>query len=168
MQIQKYNIIVNYKTTIMSNHPATMSDDKPFNKKLLCSAVAAAIFVAVSLPQVYGQTSRLTRTIDETCPTPEGKFIHAALFFAISYFVMKLMSNYKYMEGKSDGVLAKHAFYGTLLFFLLSSSDSYRLTGKFVSGLSNEAGCPEFKGIIVHAIVFLVVLVLVMYFPKED
>jgi len=153
---------------------ATTSDNKPFSKKLLCSAIAAAIFIAVSLPQVYGQTSRLTTTvslgstIEETCPTPEGKFIHAALFFAISYFVMKLMSTYKYMDSKSDGVLAKHAFYATLLFFLLSSTDSYRLTGKLVSGLSNEAGCPELKGIIVHAIVFMAVLTLVMYFPHHE
>jgi hypothetical protein len=146
----------------------TTYDDKPLNKKLLCSAVAAAIFVVVSLPQLYNQTSRLTTTIDVNCPTPEGKFIHSALFFAISYFVMKIMSSYKYMEGKSDGVLAKYAFHGTLLFFFLSSSDTYRLTGKFVSGLANEAGCPELKGIIVHALVFLVVLTLIMYFPKDQ
>jgi len=141
---------------------------EPFNKKLLCSAVAAAIFIAVSLPQVYHQTSRLTATFEDPCPTPEGKFIHAALFFAISYFVMKLMSGYKYMDQKSDGVLAKYAFHGTLLFFLLSSTDAYRLSGKWIPGLASEAGCPELKGILVHAVIFLVILILVMYFPKDQ
>lgn len=150
----------------MSN--STVSAEPTLNKKLLYSSIGAAIFVAVSLPQVYGQTSRLTNTIDDTCPTPEGKFIHAALFFAISYFVMKISSSRKYdLEAKSDGLIAKYAFYSTLLFFVLASSDAYRLTGKFISGLANEAGCPEFKGIIVHALVFLVVLTLVMYFPND-
>lgn len=143
---------------------STTVSDKPLSKKVLCAAIAAGIFIAVSLPQVYHQTSRLTMTIEETCPTPEGKFLHAALFFAISYIIMK----YAVKEGQSDGLIAKHAFCGALLFFLLSSTDSYRLTGKLISGLSNEAGCPELKGIVVHALVFLVVLVLVMHFPKDQ
>lgn len=149
----------------MSNTPDTIS----LNKKIVFSAAAAAVFMLVSLPQAYTQTSRLTTTISETCPTPEGKFIHAALFFAINYFIMKLAASQKYhgMETKSDGLIAKYAFMGTLLFFLLSSTDSYRLTGKFISGLANEGGCPEVKGVIVHGLVFLVILVLVMYFPKD-
>ncbi|VBB18180.1 hypothetical protein YASMINEVIRUS_1250 [Yasminevirus sp. GU-2018] len=148
----------------------TSASGKSFNSKLIWSAVSAAIFIAVSAPQVYTQTSRITTTASENCPTPEGKFIHAALFFAINYFVMKIASNQKWMnmEGKPDGLLAKYAFYGTLLFFLVSSSDTYRLTGKLISGLANESGCPEMKGVIVHGLVFLVLLVLIMYFPKDQ
>lgn len=147
----------------------TSSNTMTLNKKIMCSAMAAIVFMVVSLPQAYTQTSKLTTTISETCPTPEGKFIHAALFFAINYFLMKLAASQKYygMETKSDGLIAKYAFTGTLLFFLLSSTDSYRLTGRLFSGLANESGCPEVKGVIVHGLVFLVILVLMMYFPKD-
>lgn len=139
------------------------------NKKLIWSAIGAAIFMAVSLPQAYNQTSRLTQTINNKCPTPEGKFIHAALFFAVNYFVMKLAASNKWMnmEQKPDALLAKYAFYGTLLFFLISSSDTYRLTGKLFSGVADEYGCPEIKGVLLHGVVFLAVLVLIMFFPKD-
>ena len=148
---------------------SSTSNPISLNKKIMCSATAAAIFMIVSLPQAYTQSSRLTRTFSDACPTPEGKFIHAALFFAINYFIMKVMASKKYhgMEKKSDGLLARYAFTGTLLFFLLSSTDSYKLTGKIVPGLANENGCPEVKGVIVHGLVFLVILVLTMYFPKD-
>lgn len=153
----------------MNNISESSGPVTTLNKKIMCSAFAAAIFMLVSLPQTYTYSSKLTPTMTESCPTPEGKFIHAALFFAINYFLMKLAASQKFhgMETKSDGLLAKYAFIGTLLFFLLSSTDSYRLTGKLVSGLANEAGCPEVKGVIVHGLVFLVLLVLMMYFPKD-
>jgi len=144
-------------------------NDMTFNKKLLCSAIAAIIFIVMSLPQAYTQTSRVTTTTVGMCPTPEGKFIHAALFFVIEYFILKIMASQNWMnlQTKSDALLAKYSFYGTLLFFLISSSDAYQLTGKFISNVADEHGCPEVKGVLIHGVVFLVVLLLVMYFPKD-
>lgn len=149
---------------------STVSTGPSLNKKLLVSAVSALFFVAVSLPQVYTQTSRITTTFADSCPTPEGKFIHAAVFFALNYFAMKVGASQKVLglERKSDGLLAKYAFMGTLLFIALSSTDAYRLTGRAINGLANEYGCPEVKGIIVHGLVFMVVLVLIMLFPKDQ
>jgi hypothetical protein len=34
--------------------------------------------------------------------------------------------------------------------------------------LANQSGCPNVMGVIVHGIVFMVVLLLVMYFPKDE
>ena len=152
----------------MSNSSET-SNVLSLDKKVLYSSVAAVVFFLVSLPQVYNQTSRLTTTISDMCPTPEGKFIHSAVYFLIVYILMKLSASQNYLNTgyQSDGVLLKHAFTGTLLFFLLTSSDTYRLTRKAYSGLASELGCPTVVGVGVHAIVFLVVLVLTMYFPKD-
>ena len=141
-----------------------------FNKKLMCSAIAAAIFILVSLPQVYGQTDRFISTYAAGCPTSEGKYLHAAVFFALVFALMKLGARLKWsgMEEKSDALHAKYAFYATLLFFVLASTDSYHLSGRLWGGLASESGCPNVTGIIVHGIVFMVVLLLVMYFPKDE
>jgi len=151
------------QTIIVLREPST-------NDKLIWSAVGAAIFVLLSLPYTYMQTSRVTTTATlEDCPTPEGKFIHSAVFFAVNYLIMKVMANQRMMnmDMMSDGLMAKYSFYATLLFFVIASSDTYAITGKFISGVTNEVGCPTSKGVIVNGIVFLVILFLMMYFPKD-
>lgn len=143
-----------------------------FNKKLLWSAVAALIFIGVSLPQTYQFTGRTNINVagaEHKCPTAEGKLIHAIIFFVINYFIMKVAAHYGHLYNTSDGQMAKYAFYATLLFLVLSSTDAYTLTNKLLRGASNvgpmEAGCPELNGIIINGIVFFVVILLTMYFP---
>ena len=153
----------------------------PLNRKLMWSAAAAALFIAVSLPQVYSQTSRVVTTTADMCPTPGGKFIHTAIFFAVSYFLMKLFAGQRLLdiESKAEGVtfragfdkmemmMLKRSFMGALLFFMLSSTDSYRLTQNLVSGVANEMGCPEVKGVLIHGLVFMVIVLLTMTMPME-
>lgn len=149
-----------------------MSDsegDKMLKTKLYYSAIAALIFVAVSLPQVYSVTDMAIDTYNPStnCPSPLGKFLHSGVFCIILFLIMKIMNGG--MKGAlSNGLMAKYSFYSTLVFFLLSSSDSYMLTNSVIGGLSNQLGCPTTSGIIVHALVYLVVLTLVMYFPKDE
>jgi hypothetical protein len=141
----------------------------PLNKKLVYSGTAALVFVLMSLPQAYAQTGRIVHTYDDSCPTPEGKYLHALLFFVINYFAVKFAESQKYigLEKKSDAMIAKNAFIASLLFFVIASTDSYKLTGKLFGGLANKAGCPDVRGVVVHGIVFLVILTLVMYIPKD-
>lgn len=150
----------------MNNQP----ESSQFSKKLMCSAIAAAIFILVSLPQVYGQTDRLVNTYENGCPTHSGKFLHAAVFFGLVFALMKLGARLKWsgMEEKSDALHAKYAFYATLLFFVLASSDAYYLSGRLWGGLASGSGCPNVTGVVVHGLVFMAVLVLVMYFPKDE
>jgi hypothetical protein len=153
----------------MNNSSNPLCNIDILGKKVMFGAVAAAVFVMVSCPKVYEQSSKVTTTINDSCPTAEGKFIHTAVFFVVNYVLMKMapMQKYYTVESISDGLIVKYAFMATLLFFMLSSADSYKLTGRLVPGLANAEGCPEFKGLIVHGLVFLVVLVLMMYFPKD-
>ena len=148
------------------------------NKKVTYSALSAVIFMAVSLPQTYqgvenvsnsalsylpGQTS--LKNVEGNCPTASGKFLHTGVFFVILYFLMKWLNRSKL----SDGLIAKYSFYTTLIFFLLSSSDSYALSSRipYLEDNVDEFGCPSRKGVLVHGLVFLVILTLVMYFPKD-
>ena len=147
-----------------------------FANKLTASSIAGLVFALVSLPQVYTKTNALTNnfnvsTFADNCPSPEGKFLHFALFFAIEFVIMKIMAMYNYagMGRKSDGLIAKYALCGALLFFLLSSTDAYRMTAKLGLNLADSNGCPKPVGVVVHAAVFVVILLLKMqYLPKDE
>ena len=148
------------------------------NKKLTYSALSAVVFMAVSLPQTYQGVEDLSNrglsyvsnsqvnTINGNCPTAAGKFLHTGVFFVVLYFLMKWLNK----SDLSDGLIAKYSFYTTLIFFLLSSNDTYALTSQIPSleDLVDPRGCPTKKGVLVHGLVFLVVLTLVMYFPKDE
>lgn len=134
------------------------------NKKLQYSAIGALVFLAVSLPQTYQLTSNTTglTLFDGSCPTPSGKFLHTAVFLAVLYTIMKLTNR----AGLTDGMMFKYAFYSALIFFTISSTEAYALTSGSMDGLVNVAGCPTRRGVLVHSVVFLFVLLLVMYLPE--
>ena len=139
-----------------------------FNEKVIYSAVSALFFILVSLPDTYRRTNKIATTINGNCPTPIGKFIHTAVFFILNFVMMKISSSYKGDGQQLDNALiAKYSFYGALMFFLISSSDTYKLTGSLL-GLGSQDGCPNLGGIIVHGLVFATALVLIMYFPKDN
>lgn len=137
------------------------------------SFIPAILFFIVSLPEIYNTTDKLGQfntklnTYDNNCPTSIGKFLHSLVFFLLVWAVMRFSRNNGRMPYKSNGLLAKYAFYSTLIFFLLSSSDAYNVSGSIISGLTNSAGCPNISGAFVHGLVYLVVLTLVMFFPKD-
>lgn len=146
-------------------------------RKVGYSFTPAVLFFLVSLPLVYGYTNDLGSkvgdnypsygfsTYDGMCPSSVGKFLHAFVFFALVWVVMRRSEK---LSHKSNALLAKYAFYSTLLFFALSSSDAYNMTNGLVSGMSNGMGCPTAKGAFVHGLVFLVALTLMMFFPKDE
>jgi hypothetical protein len=135
------------------------------NKKVTYSALSAIVFMAVSLPQTYQQTdNRFITTVDGACPTPEGKFLHTGVFFVILYFLMKWLNR----SNLSDGLIAKYSFYSALIFFMLTSNDSYALTTRLgLPDMIDGSGCPTKRGVLIHGLVYLVVLTLIMYFPKD-
>ena len=139
------------------------------NKKLMWSAITAAIFIGVSLPQTYSVTSQYRQSLTKDgCPTGEGIFVHAAVFFVLTFLVMKAASHYKWngMNEHSDKVLAKYAAYGALLFLVVSSSNMYNLTSSVMPSLVLSPGCPSQTGVVVHGVVYMVALVLLMYLPR--
>jgi len=153
---------------LQNNVVAIVGKPPVLKKKIIYAVVSALFFVAVSLPDTYKQTSRLTNTIDQNnCPTVHGKFIHTAVFFILNFVMMKIAESYKEREHLSNGLMAKYAFSGALLFFVVSSSDTYLLTSQLFGEQIGSNGCPTLTGIAVHGVVFAALLVLMMSFPKD-
>ncbi len=141
-----------------------------FSDKLTYALIGIITFILVSSPEAYHHSGFLFNTINDKCPLPEGKLLHSVLFFAILYFATKIFVNRRvnYPLFSNDHI-AKYAFYGTLLFFIVSSSDAYLITKKiFNLAVVNEQGCPEFSGILLHSTVFFVLLLLTLYLPKDN
>jgi hypothetical protein len=129
---------------------------KEFNTKLFWSFISAATFIIVSLPQIYLQSPT------ESSPAPSSRLIYGMLFFLVTFLTMKLFSS-----SNSNGAMVKYSLYSTLLFLFVSSSEMYKLTGNVISGVSTASGSPETKGIILHAVVYMVLLLLIMHIPDE-
>lgn len=145
-----------------------MMKKKTFNKRLMYSASAALIFVALSLPQTYNLTNMVVPTVDARgCPSPVGLLLHTLVFFSVLFLLMKNITLVG--KGKSNGLMAKYAFYSALIFFLLASSQMYSVTSSLLPGLglTDLSGCPTVTGVLVHGVVYTLVLVAVMYFPKD-
>jgi len=66
---------------------------------------------------------------------------------------------------------AKYAFYSTLIFFLVASPETYRMTQNTFGWLfmiSDHAGCPTPLGFFLHTVVFFFVLWGAMLFPRDS
>ena len=141
-----------------------------FSNKLSYALIGVIAFILVSSPEAYHHSGFLFNTINDKCPLPEGKLLHSLLFFAILYFATKIfVSRHITYPTLSNDHVAKYAFYGTLMFFLISSSDAYAITRKLVSStIVNSQGCPEFSGILLHSVLFFVLFLLTLYLPKDS
>ncbi len=149
----------------------TTNHTKSLGQKFYYAGLTALLFIAVSLPWVYEKTNSIgINTYASECPTPVGRFVHTFVFFALDYFMMKIMSAYGSGPKKSDGMMLKYAFYAALIFFLLSSPELYSLSQYSYKGdmfvNAPGSGCPTYSGVIVHGIIFMFFMVLVMSFPE--
>ena len=66
---------------------------------------------------------------------------------------------------KPDMLKLKYSFMAALIFFIVSSPETYKLTNKVVKTSVN--GCPTTTGLLLHAVVFMVVVYGLMKL-KED
>jgi hypothetical protein len=149
------------------SQPSTQSSE--FWQKFLWAAIAAIIFFVVSLPMVYKQTNKMVSPDGTDCPFPETKFLHAIIFFVISFLAMKIFGkSVGGKEGLADSQSAQYSFYATLLFFVIASPETYAITKKLFPWSTKSASlCPTLKGVLLHSAVFLLVTIAVMYFPSK-
>lgn len=136
-----------------------MSDLK---KKIIISLKPAAIFVLLNLPAVYQLTNKFFgKTWDEVaaCPTPLGVVIHSAVFFLISYALMR-------NPRTSRETKVKHSLTSALLFAILSSGHAYKVVSKVLPSVTTSSGCPTIVGIAVQTVLFIAGLVGIMSVKK--
>ena len=64
---------------------------------------------------------------------------------------------------------AKYAFYSTLIFFLIASPETYKLTQQFFGQFFQVAtgSCPTPLGFFFHTLLFFFVLWGIMLFPRD-
>jgi len=67
------------------------------------------------------------------------------------------------------GLKAKYSFYSALVFFLIANPETYKLTERLFGWLFHVSvgGCPTPAGLFLHTIVFFLVLLGLMLFPRD-
>jgi hypothetical protein len=69
------------------------------------------------------------------------------------------------------GLKAKYSFYSTLIFFLIASPETYKMTEKFLGRfffIADSNGAPSPMGFFFHTVLFFLVLWGAMLFPKDS
>ena len=133
--------------------------------KLSISAGSALLFALINLPETYKLTDSLLplNLFDKSknCPTYLGLLVHTVVFGLITFLSMgSSMSETERM------MKLKNSVYASLVFFLVSSPIMYALTSKlFGRTIASSAGCPTTTGVVVHAAVYGLLLVGLMYLP---
>jgi hypothetical protein len=67
------------------------------------------------------------------------------------------------------GLKAKYSFYSALVFFLIANPETYKFTQMIFGSMFtiSNGGCPTPAGLFFHSIVFFVVLLGLMLFPRD-
>ena len=133
-------------------------------QKVGISFGSAILFAGINMPQTYGVSNSILNgvvgpLVKDGCPTHVGLLIHTLIFGLITFLTMGNI-------GKNTWLKVKYSFYGTLIFFLLSSQTVYSIVGR-ITGTSSKDGCPSVTGVLIHAVVYFMVLMAAMYFPND-
>ena len=69
----------------------------------------------------------------------------------------------------TEGLKFKYSLYSALLFFLVASPTSFRLSARLFGGaVASKGGCPTAVGFALHTFVFLVALYGLMSLPRDE
>lgn len=134
--------------------------------KARISLSVAILFIIVSHPEVAKLLNNVLPVWNNQmqCKTNFGVFIHTLLFFLLN--IGQMLIGDKNNERLSLGLKVKYSFWSTLMFFVLSNEQTYKLMNNLYS-VAGDSGCPNDVGIIIHSVVYFLLLVGVMYLPPD-
>jgi hypothetical protein len=68
------------------------------------------------------------------------------------------------------GLKAKYSFYSALVFFLAANPETYKVTQMLFGSLFtvSNGGCPTPLGLMLHTVVFFIILLGLMLFPRDN
>ena len=126
-------------------------------QKVAISMFSSVIFFIFNLPETYNFVGKLLslKLVKGLCPTNIGLLLHAFLFCILSFFMMG-------DPRKDTSLKLKYSFYGTLIFYLVSSPALYGVTNKLFQNMSTN--CPNKLGILLHSVVYCLLLIGVVVF----
>lgn len=130
--------------------------------KLKQASYPGAVFLVMSLPQVYGWTNSLFKTMSD-CPTWKTKLVHTLVFAVL----VMLVDKYVRKSTKTNEQMLEYALTCALVFFFVSSQEMYMLTHAIYPATLDQSGCPTGVGVIVHTILYVVVLAIAMNIKSE-
>lgn len=129
------------------------------NKTLQQAALGGAIFFAVSLPDFYARSNNFL-AVEGNCPSWKSRLLHTIVFFVLTYLAI----TYVEKSENKDNIMKRCVTY-TLLFFILSSPELYRLTDSFgIITTADRNACPTVTGIAIHSVVFVLLNILLQHF----
>jgi hypothetical protein len=129
------------------------------NKTLQQAALGGLAFFAVSLPDFYARSNKFLH-VDGNCPSWKSRLLHTIAFYVVMYLVITYVEK---PEDKSN--VMKRCMASTLLFFLLSSPEVYRLTDSFkILDTADDNACPTMTGILAHSGLFVLAVMLMSQF----
>jgi hypothetical protein len=129
------------------------------NKILKQSMIVGAVFFAVSLPDFYARSNKFLE-VEGNCPSWKSRLLHTIVFFVVMYLTIVYVEKPK---DKSETI--KRCMWSTLLFFVLSSPELYRLTDSFkMLDTADNNACPTMYGVSAHAVLFILINILMQYF----
>tara|TARA_Y100000996_G_C22307243_1_gene554703 strand:- start:225 stop:635 length:411 start_codon:yes stop_codon:yes gene_type:complete len=132
-----------------------------FNQKLMISLTATIPFLLINSKEAYELTSSLLseKLFQNGCPTSLGLVVHSLVFFGIIYFPM---------SKNNDVMRLRHSIWATLIFFVISSPTMYSVVSSVLGpSIASSTGCPTNTGRMVHAVVYCLALVAIMYLPQK-
>jgi len=65
---------------------------------------------------------------------------------------------------------AKYAFYSALVFFLVANPETFKMTERvlgWIFTIADTGGCPTAAGFFFHTVIFFLVLLGIMLFPRD-
>ena len=73
-------------------------------------------------------------------------------------------------SGLPLGLKAKYSFYSALVFFLVANPETYKMTQSLFGALftTSNGGCPTPLGLLLHTILFFIILLGLMLFPRDE
>lgn len=122
------------------------------DKTLKQIALSGLAFAVVSLPDLYARSNKFLH-VEGNCPSWKSRLLHTLAFYVIMY----LLVVYVEKSDESRSQIVKRCLASTLLFFLFSSPEMYRLTDSFkiLDTADDSTACPTMQGIAVHTGLFV-------------
>ena len=130
------------------------------------SLILAGLFFVLNLPEAYKFTGSILKSVintskigvDGSCFNTGGHIAHTLIFFILTLALMSLTNVFTESERRmSIWGMVKYSFCGTLLFYILSSKETYMLVSDNINKDFITDGCPNNKGVLAHTVVFFII-----------
>lgn len=134
------------------------------------AGISSLFFILLSHPYSYHLTNVIFNTYekDTDCPTNYGHLFHTFLFFLVGLTIKVIFNMNKYSYDRdSYAVMFKLALYCTLLFFTLSGSDTYELTGRLSGNVLAKNGCASGWGVVAHGMFYFILSIVMALLPNK-